>query len=53
LDFAYTYLKNNNVNNKEVDVPAFEKASGVGVVVTEDDVKKIVADFLAARDKEV
>lgn len=52
LELAFAYLEK-NTHKPEVDIAEFEKAAGVGVVTTEEDIKKAVRDLIEAQKTEL
>ena len=56
LDEAIAYVKSKLTAvgaSYSVDVKEFEEASGVGIIVTDDDCQKLVDDIWAENQKEI
>ena len=52
LNSAIAYVTENRMVDK-LDMAEFDRASGVGVNVTEEDVKKTVKDFIESKKEEL
>ena len=53
VDEAIKYLKEHGQDGTELDIPAFETFTGVGIVVTDEEIQKFIDDLFEENKEEI